>query len=94
MRQYPRDISDQVINDKISVGSNGKTVGVKEMMCRWDSDDVTVRKGKTVVAGGGGGGCVSRGESTICHGDAVRGAGFWLPCLDASGGEMVVENVC
>ena len=54
MRQYPRDISDQVINDKVSVGSNRKIVGVKEMMYGWDSDDVTVRKGKTVVAGGGG----------------------------------------
>ena len=54
MRQYLLDISDRVINDKVSVGSNGKTVGVKEVMCGWDSDDVTVRKGKTVVAGGGG----------------------------------------
>ena len=54
VRQNPRDISDQVINDKVSVGSDGKTVGVKEVMCGWDSDDVTVRKGKTVVAGGGG----------------------------------------
>ena len=54
MRQHPRDISDQVINDKVSVGSNGMTVSVKGVMCGWDSDDVTVRKGKTVVAGVGG----------------------------------------
>lgn len=40
MGQYPRDISDQVINDKVSVGSKGITLGM------------TVRKGKIVVAGG------------------------------------------